>query len=95
MKVLYKEPGKAFEIREVENTLEDLQKAVGGHIETFTFDDDACIICDEEGVFNDKDFNCRLFTQQFFGTILIAGIDGDEFTDVPRIWASLFEGVEV
>lgn len=84
MKVIWKEPGKAFEVREVENTLEALQKAVGGYIETFTFAEDACVICDEEGRLKGKPYNCEIWTVDFCGTILIAGVDGEEFTDVPE-----------
>ena len=95
MKVIWKEPGEAFEVREVENTLESLQKAVGGYIETFTFAEEACVVCDEEGRLNDKKFNCRMFGQQFFGTVLIVGVAGDEFTDVPEEAVTAFVHTKV
>ena len=48
MKILYKKPGEAPEIRDVANDLEALQKLVGGYIETVTAGD-VVIICNEEG----------------------------------------------
>lgn len=95
MKVIWKEPGKAFEVREVENTLEALQKAVGGYIETFTFAEDACVICDEEGRLKGKPYNCEIWTVDFCGTILIVGVDGEEFTDVPEEAVELFVPTKV
>lgn len=41
MKVIYKAPGCAPEPRDIPNTLEELQAAVGGYIETVTFASDA------------------------------------------------------
>lgn len=40
IRVLVKEPGKEAELREIPNTLEDLQCIVGGYIETVTFAED-------------------------------------------------------
>ena len=45
---------------------ENLQKTVGGYIETFTFSKDACIICNEEGRINGDKYNCMLFGMQFY-----------------------------
>ena len=42
MRTLRKEPGKPWEIVEVPNELEALQKAVGGHLERVTFASDIC-----------------------------------------------------
>lgn len=88
MKILRKKVGCEPEIVEVENTLEALQREVGGYIETVTITRDACIVVNEEGIINDLPFNTRLFGLQLFGTILIVGVDGDEFTDLPcpDIW---------
>ena len=82
MKVIAKAPHEAPIILEMENTLEALQAAVGGYIETLTITSDACIVCNEEGAINDMPFNCRLMGQQFFGPILVVGVKGDEFTDI-------------
>lgn len=47
MRVIYKAPGCAPEIRDIPNTLEELQATVGGYIETVTFVADCVIICNE------------------------------------------------
>lgn len=50
MKVVVVDPGKEAKIMEIANTLEDMQETVGGLIEEIhAFDDDAVIICNEEG----------------------------------------------
>lgn len=81
IKVLYKEPGKRAEVKEIENTLEALQAAVGGYIETVTLATDAVIICDEEGLLKGKEYNCHIGGVGFVGTIIMAGVTGDEFAD--------------
>lgn len=50
MRTLRKEPGKPWEIVEVPNELEALQKAVGGHLERVTFASDICVLCDKEAL---------------------------------------------
>lgn len=67
----------------MENTLERFQKAVDGYIETVTFAEDCCVVCDEEGYMNGKPDNFGFLGQQFLGTCLFVGVDGDEFADVP------------
>lgn len=49
MKIIIKEPGQRPRATEIENSLSALQQAVGGYIETLTFTEDCCIICNEEG----------------------------------------------
>ena len=45
MRVICKAPGGKPEIRDIPNTLGDLQASVGGYIESYTFATDATIIC--------------------------------------------------
>lgn len=82
MKVIYKAPGCQPEPRDIPNTLEELQAAVGGYIETVTIASDVVIICNEEGRLQGLPHNCRIFGVDFFGPILIAGVDEDEFSDL-------------
>ena len=50
IRVLFLSPGKKAEMREIEPTLESMQSQVGGMIEEYMpFDDDAAIVCNEEG----------------------------------------------
>lgn len=88
IKVIIKEPGKAPRYEEIENDLETLQTIVGGYIETVTLYD-TVIICDEEGRLNGKAMNCRFYGLQLCGTIILAGIDGEEFADVPDMLSKL------
>lgn len=87
MKALKKSPRQPWREIEIENTLEALQAEVGGYIETVTLGTDAVIICNEEG---------RLLGLEpsgfytFVGPILLVGIAGDEFTDVPEAAYSIF-----
>lgn len=81
MRALRKQPGKPWEAIEVANELEALQHEVGGYIETVTLGTDAVIICNEEG------WLLGLPPSGFYtfsGTVLLVGISGDEFTDVPE-----------
>lgn len=84
MIAIRKHPGEQAEVIDVDNTLKALQEEVGGYIEAVTFAENGAIICDEEGRLKGKQFNCRLFEVNFVGTILIVGIDGDGFCDVPK-----------
>lgn len=67
MQVVRKDPGKPPVITQVKNTLEALQQAVGGPIETVTIARDAVIICNEEGCLRDLPFNCRFCGINFAG----------------------------
>ena len=90
MKVIYKAPGKAPEVIDIQNTLEALQEKVGGYIETVTIATDAAIICNEEGRLIGLPHNCVLLGVDFVGPILIVGVKGPEFTDLPDGAAELF-----
>lgn len=93
MKVIYKAPGCAPEPRDISNTLEELQSAVGGYIETFSFATDAVVICNEEGRLMGLPHNCEFLGVGFVGPILIVGRDGEEFADLtPGAMRMLLEG---
>ena len=78
MKAVYKEPGKAARIVEIENSLQALQKAVGGYIETVTLFSDATILCNEEGRLQGLPYNCTVAGVDFVGSVLAVGVDGCE-----------------
>ena len=84
IKVYVKEPFYAPELRRIPNTLEALQKIVGGYIETVTLASDLVIICNEEGQMLELPYNCDVNGVGFCGTIVFAGIDGEEFADAPE-----------
>ncbi len=83
IKVIIKDPGKKPRCVYISNTLENLQKTVGGYIETVTIASDMCIICNEEGRFRNLPYNCDICGVSFVGTIIFVGVSEDEFCDVP------------
>lgn len=95
MKVIYKAPERDPEIRDIPNTLEELQAAVGGYIETVTVASDACIICNEEGRLQGLPYNCHICGASFVGPVIIVGTSGEEFTDLdPDAMGLLMRGWE-
>ena len=82
MKAIKKEPGEQPRIVSIQNTLEALQEAVGGRIETVRLFEDACLVCDEEWRLKGKPYN-NILGVEFGGTVLLVGVSGEEFCDVP------------
>lgn len=85
IKVMYKEPGKAFKEIKIENKLEELQRLVDGYIETVTLAADAVVICNEDGRIKELPHNCNILGADFVGNVVVAGVAGDEFADCPGI----------
>ena len=85
MKALQKKVGQPWEVVEIANELKALQKAVGGYIETVTLFEDCILICNEEGRLRGLPYNCEVLGMTFVGDILLVGVDGDEFADVPEL----------
>ena len=100
MRAIIKRPDEEYgHVTNISCSLENLQRTVGGYIETVTFsgrmraEDDFVIICDEEGLLNNKKYNCtvRVVDQRwpdfgeipFCGDIAVLGVAGDEFADCP------------
>lgn len=89
MKILYVEPGKPAELRELGDALKDLQTAVGGYIEAvYPFKDHVCIICNEEGKLLGMEANRVLTTSKgkpydiICGPFIVAGLTEDNFGDL-------------
>lgn len=83
IKVIIKRPGEKPYTTWISDRLENLQKTVEGYIETVTVCSDLVIICNEEGRIRNLPYNCTIQGADFFGTIFIAGINGEEFGNVP------------
>lgn len=80
MLIIRKEPGKEPEVKQVKNELEALPNEVGGYIECVTqMQEGVVVICDEEGMCKGKPYNMAIGGITFVGTILVAGVDGEEF----------------
>ena len=84
IKAIVKRPDEEYgHMTWISNTLENLQKTVEGYIETVTIASNCVIICNEEGRLKGLPHNCTICGVDFVGTIIICGIDGDEFDDFP------------
>lgn len=67
----------------ISDTLKNLQSFVGDYIETVTLFDDLVIICNEEGRIRGLEKSCTILGHDFYGPVLISGVKGAEFADVP------------
>ena len=88
IKVLIKDPGKKPRSVYISNTIENLQKTVGGYIEAVTLASDLVIICNEEGRLKNLSHNCHICGVDFVGTIIFCGIEGENFADIPCDYAA-------
>lgn len=89
MNILVVEPMKAPYEKEIEPGLESLQHEVGGYIEALGLDDDACIICNEEGKINGMELNRAIRDEHgkiadiIAGTFLVVGSGEENFCSLP------------
>lgn len=92
MIVLIKEPKKAAYRKNIENTLEELQRTVGGYIETVTLNDKTVMIVDEDGKLKgDQRFNFDLGDDFVCGTAIFAGVNETDFCDIEEDEAERLE----
>lgn len=76
-------------VTNISTSLENLQKIVGGYIETVTIHrptstrPDIVIVCDEEGRLKGKEFCCSVMGITFVGEIIVLGVNqgDDDFCD--------------
>lgn len=83
-----KRPGCVPRHVSISNTLENLQKLVGGYIETVTLSTgfgNLVVICNEEGRLEGLPHNCKIGPFDFVGDIIITGADLEtgEMVDLP------------
>ncbi len=84
IKVIIKSPEEAVgHYLTIPNTLKNLQSIVGGYIQCVPASDDMVIICNEEGRLIGLPNNARICGIDFVGTVVLAGVNGEEFADVP------------
>ena len=81
--VYVKDPGKKLEERQLKNELDSLQRMVGGYIEVVTLTNGIVVICDEEGRLKGRPHSAYLDGVDFCGRIILAGSEGEEFSDCP------------
>lgn len=83
IKVIIKRAGEMPYSTNISNKLENLQIHVGGYIEAVGLTTDLAVLCDEEGRLKGKPFNCTVAGIPFVGDIILVGVKGDEFADLP------------
>ncbi len=79
IRVLIVEPDQAPKLSVIDNTLESLQKIVGGYIESVWLSDSASLILNEEGKIENLPPNRRLDQDIIVGTFLIVGTNDSEY----------------
>ena len=84
--ILVVEPERKPYTKVIDNTLESLQREVGGYIQAiYPFEDEVAIICDEESKINNKPLNRSLRDSSgeiydiIAGTFLVVGLTEDNF----------------
>lgn len=89
IRAVVKLPHMKAEVTEIENDLEALQRLVGGNIETVTWTDDMCIICNEEWRLLKLEKNMPFLGMWFGGPVIFVGVKGDEFDSLSETNAKL------
>ncbi|MBQ6621547.1 MAG: DUF3846 domain-containing protein [Mogibacterium sp.] len=91
LRAIVKRPDEEFgHMTNVSVSLKNLQNLVGGYIETVTLgpiNPDLVVVCNEEGRLMGLDYNCTVAGIDFVGDIVVLGMDGDKFSDIPISFA--------
>ena len=82
IKCIINDPGEQPIVANIPNTLEALQKAVGGFIETVDRSDTLALLCNEEGLLMGLPYNHIIFEMPIVGPIVAVGVDGEEFVSL-------------
>lgn len=83
IRAIAKRPDSGWYVTSVSNSLESLQRCVGGYIEVVGVSRGAAIVCNEEGLLQGLPYNCTVQGISYVGDILVLGVDGEGFTDCP------------
>lgn len=92
---LVKRPGEIPRHVNVSNSLEALQKNVEGYIEVVSICPwdgkhiGLAVICNEEGRLKGMPYNCRIDGNDYVGPIIMVGVKGEEFVDLPVPWRTM------
>ena len=84
LKILIVEPGKHPHEADVPHTLKDMQRIVGGYIETvYPWEDHVCLVCNEEGLYQATEWN-RYIAEgvAIKGTFFVCGLGEENLTDL-------------
>lgn len=76
-------------ITNIENSLRNMQRFVGGYIEAETIlqAPEVVLVCDEEGVLKGRAVNPCV--PDIVGDCFLCGVAGEEFADLPDKWKSI------
>ncbi|WP_293997672.1 DUF3846 domain-containing protein [uncultured Megasphaera sp.] len=98
MLVVMKRPGKPARIGQIANTLEEMQRIVGGYIQMIPLDNDYMMICNEEGKLMNMQPNIWWLNDKIVGPIIIARQNGEDLEDLKRLEANnikmIIDGLE-
>jgi len=84
IKVIIKRPDEEYgHVTHISARLENLQNTVGGYIETVPVIKGVILICNEDGKLNDLEPNIWLHGDLILGTVIICGMAGENFSDIP------------
>lgn len=89
IRVIIKRPDEEYgHVCNISNRLENLQKTVGGYIEVINLNKkgNIVIICNEEGKLKGLEPNMYFCGDMLVGTIIVCGVEGEEFGDLPGVW---------
>lgn len=98
--VLLVEPNKYPKMIEIDDTLEAMQKIVGGNIEEYMpFEDEVAVVCNDEGKFNRMLPNRAVYSDDkemrdiIFGPFFVcyAPIESESFQSLPEDLAKKYE----
>ena len=86
MKILVVEPGKHPYEKEIGGTLKEMQKIVGGSIQSlYPFRDKVGMVCNNEASFLKMPFNRKIDEECYiFGTFFLCGLGLEDFTSLPE-----------
>ncbi|MBQ8994498.1 MAG: DUF3846 domain-containing protein [Oscillospiraceae bacterium] len=96
---ILKPVGGTPEVKTIENTLEELQRIVGGYIEVVDIGSHTVIICNEEGKIRSEPKNFWITTggeavDYIAGDAIICGTDGENFCSIdPDVLPDLFDAL--
>ena len=81
MRAVLKKPNRNPSVINIDNTLKDIQCAVGGHFEAlvYSYEYALLMLCDEEGKIKGLDYNFKLDPDDIVGNVLFVSAAGEEF----------------
>ena len=69
--VLYKEPGCAPEVKQISNSIAEMEELVHGKIDSVGVDDGICVICNSMAELLKMPLCTEIYNQKFYGPILM------------------------